>query len=193
MAKNISRFYGMEPKESPHFARLVNDKRFNAVKAFLQDGRVVVGGQHDASERYIAPTVLSNVSLDSPVMKEEIFGPILPVIPWTEKEEVLATVARNPHPLAAYVFSNDRNAQRFFTDRFPFGGGCINHCLLHFGNPELTFGGVGNSGMGRYHGKATFDLFSHHKGLVRASTLFEHGLQFPPYTSLKERIIRWFV
>lgn len=193
LAKNITRFYGREPEESPHFARLVNDKRFTTVKAFLQDGRVVVGGQHDASERYIAPTVLSDVSLDSPVMKEEIFGPILPVIPWTEKEEVLATVARNPHPLAAYVFSNDRNAQRFFTDRFPFGGGCINHCLLHFGNPELTFGGVGNSGMGRYHGKATFDLFSHHKGLVHASTLFEHGLQFPPYTSLKERIIRWFV
>ena len=193
LAKSITRFYGNDPKASPHFARIVNDKRFNAVNAFLEDGRVVIGGQHDASERYIAPTVLTAVSLDSPVMKEEIFGPVLPVIPWTEKEEVLAIVARNSHPLASYVFSSDRKAQRFFTERFPFGGGCINHCMLHFGNPELTFGGVGNSGMGRYHGKATFDLFSHHKGVVHASTLFAHGLQFPPYSDWKERSIRWIM
>ena len=193
LAKSITRFYGTDPQASPHFARLVNNKRFNVVTAYLQDGRVVVGGQHDASERYIAPTVLADVSLDSPVMKEEIFGPILPVIPWTEKEEVLAVVARNSHPLASYVFSRDRKAQRFFTERFPFGGGCIDHCMLHFGNPEMTFGGVGNSGMGRYHGKATFDLFSHHKGLVHASTLFAHGLQFPPYSDWKERLIRWIM
>ncbi|MCC6911958.1 MAG: aldehyde dehydrogenase family protein [Flavobacteriales bacterium] len=191
VAKYIERFYGTDPKASPHFARLVNDKRFEAVRAFLNDGQILIGGENDASERYIAPTVLTDVPLDAPVMQEEIFGPVLPVIPWTTREEVLEIVARNSHPLATYVFSNDRKAQRFFTAQIAFGGGCINHCLLQFGNPEMTFGGVGNSGMGRYHGKATFDLFSHHKGIVHASTLIEPGVQYPPYSSWKERILRF--
>jgi len=190
LTRSIERSYGKDPKESPDFARLVNDKRFNAVKGYLDHGHIHYGGTTDAAERYIAPTVLTNVPLDSPPMQEEIFGPVLPVIPWNEREEVLSIVGRNPFPLAAYVFSSDRSAQRYFTENIPFGGGCINHCLLQFGNPELTFGGVGNSGMGRYHGKATFDLFSHHKGLVHGSTLIEHGLQYPPYTSLKEKVLR---
>ena len=116
--------------------RLVNDKRFNTVKGYLDHGRIHFGGGHDASERYIAPTVLTDVPLDSPPMQEEIFGPVLPVIPWTEREEVLAIVARNSIPLATYVFSNDRYAQRYFTERIAFGGGCINHCMLQFGNPS---------------------------------------------------------
>lgn len=124
-------------------------------------------------------------------MREEIFGPVMPLIPWTEREEVLAAVARNPFPLATYVFSSDRKAQKYFTERILFGGGCINHCMLHFGHPDMPFGGVGTSGMGRYHGKASFELFSHHKGIVHASTLIEPGLQLPPYTRVKERLLRW--
>lgn len=186
----IENFYGKDPKVSPHFARLVNDKRFNTVRGYLDHGKVCIGGASDVMERYIAPTVLTDVPLDSPPMQEEIFGPVLPVIPWNEREEVLALVQRNPHPLASYVFSSIRSEQRYFTERIAFGGGCINHCMLQFGNAELTFGGVGNSGMGRYHGKATFDLFSNHKGVVHASALIDHGLQYPPYTSLKERILR---
>ncbi len=189
-AKHVQRFYGNDPQQSPHYARLVNNKRFNAVKDLLQHGRIHIGGQHDADDRYIAPTILTDVPLDSPPMHEEIFGPVLPVIPWTEREEVVRIVARNPHPLALYVFSQDRDAQRYFTERIAFGGGCINHCMLQFGNAHLTVGGVGNSGMGRYHGKATFDLFSHHKGIVHASTLIDPGVQYPPYSSWKERIIR---
>jgi aldehyde dehydrogenase (NAD+) len=190
LSASIERFYGKDPKASPDFARLVNDKRFNAVKGYLEHGTVFIGGATDASERYIAPTVLTDVPLDSPPMQEEIFGPVLPVIPWNDREEVLGIVARNPFPLATYVFSSDRSAQRYFTERIAFGGGCINHCMLQFGNAELTFGGVGYSGMGRYHGKATFDLFSHHKGLVHASTLIDHGLQYPPYAGWKEKLIR---
>jgi len=191
LTRSIERFYGTDPKTSPDFARLVNEKRFNTVKGYLEHGRVHHGGVTDASERYIAPTVLTDVPLDSPPMQEEIFGPVLPVVPWSEREEVISIVARNPQPLATYVFSSDRSAQHYFTERIAFGGGCINHCLLQFGNPELTFGGVGNSGMGRYHGKATFDLFSHYKGLVHASTLIDHGLQYAPYTSLKEKVLRF--
>lgn len=191
VAKYIERFYGADPRTSPHFARLVNDKRFETVSAFISDGKILIGGESDSNERYIAPTVLTDVPLDAPVMQEEIFGPVLPVITWSTHDDVLGIVARNPYPLATYVFSSDRKAQRFFTERIAFGGGCINHCLLQFGNPELTFGGVGNSGMGRYHGKATFDLFSHHKGIVHASTLIDPGVQYPPYSSWKERIIRF--
>jgi len=123
-------------------------------------------------------------------MREEIFGPVLPVVPWTEPEEVLSVVRRNPFPLATYIFSSNRASQRFFQERIAFGGGCINHCFLQFGPEELPFGGVGYSGMGRYHGRNSFELFSNRKGMVRASTAIDHGLQEPPYASLKERIMR---
>lgn len=190
-AKHTKNFYGTDPRRCPHFARLVNDKNFDRVKGYIGDGRILFGGLHDATERYIAPTLLTDVPLDSSIMQEEIFGPILPVIPWTEPEEVLAIVRRNPTPLALYIFSKNRKAQRYFTERIAFGGGCINHCLLHFGNPELPFGGVGTSGMGRYHGKRSFDLFSHHKGIVSAGWLPEPGIQYPPYSGWKERVLRW--
>jgi aldehyde dehydrogenase (NAD+) len=188
---HIRRYYGPEPQQSPHFARMVNEKRFQTVKSHLQHGHIHVGGEYDAADRYIAPTILTDVPLDSPPMQEEIFGPVLPVLPWSEREEVLSIVARNPHPLALYVFSNARRTQRYFTENIAFGGGCINHCMLQFGNPHLTVGGVGNSGMGRYHGKATFDLFSHHKPIVHGSTLIEPGIQYPPYTPFKEKVLRW--
>ena len=161
------------------------------MKEYLSNGRILIGGQHDAAERYIAPTLLTEVPLEGPVMREEIFGPVLPVIPWKEREEVLAIVARNPTPLALYVFAKRRSVQHDFTERIAFGGGCINHCLLHFGNLELPLGGVGNSGMGRYHGKRSFEVFSHYKGLVRASALPEPGIQYPPYSRWKEKVLRW--
>lgn len=187
----VKKAYGDDPQRSPDYARLVNDRRFRAVSSYLGQGELHLGGAMDAADRYIAPTVLTNVSLESPVMREEIFGPVLPVIPWSEPEEVLRIVRRNPHPLATYIFSSEAKSQRFFRERIAFGGGCINHGLLQFGPEELPFGGVGNSGMGRYHGRSSFDLFSNRKGLVHASTLIDPGLQDPPYTRLKERILRW--
>jgi len=190
-ARFVKKAYGEDPQQSPDYARMVNDRRYQTVSAYLGQGKQVIGGAADASDRYIAPAVLTNVALDSPVMREEIFGPVLPVISWSEPEEVLAITRRNPNPLAAYIFSSDRSAQRFFRERIAFGGGCINHCLLQFGPDDLPFGGVGNSGMGRYHGKSTFDLFSNRKGIVHASTLIDPGLQEPPYTRMKERILRW--
>jgi aldehyde dehydrogenase (NAD+) len=189
-ARFVKKAYGADPQQSPDYARLVNDRRFEAVSAYLAQGDRVLGGRTDRSDRYIEPTVLTQVSLDSPVMREEIFGPVLPVIPWKEPEEVLAITRRNPFPLAAYIFSSDRKAQRFFQERIAFGGGCINHCFLQFGPEELPFGGVGFSGMGRYHGRSSFELFSNRKGMVRASTTIDHGIQEPPYASFKERILR---
>lgn len=193
LQRSVQRFYGSDPRQSPHFARLVNTRRFNTVKGYLGEGHIHIGGEHDAGERYVAPTVMTEIPPDAALMREEIFGPVLPVIPWREREEVLAFVRRNPHPLAAYIHSKDRSAQQWFTERISFGGGCINHAMLQFGNPALPFGGVGTSGMGRYHGRHTFDLFSHHKGVVKAPTWIEHGLQLPPYTPLKERLLRWLL
>ncbi|MBK7945682.1 MAG: aldehyde dehydrogenase family protein [Flavobacteriales bacterium] len=184
-ARFVKKAYGEDPQQSPDYARLVNDRRFDTVSAYLSQGERFIGGAADRADRYIAPTLLTQVDIDSPVMREEIFGPVLPVVPWREPEEVLAIARRNPFPLAAYIFSSDRKAQRFFRDRIAFGGGCINHCFLQFGPEELPFGGVGFSGMGRYHGRNTFELFSNRKGVVKASTLIDHGLQEPPYSKLK--------
>lgn len=191
MKRAVLRHYGTDPQQSPHYARLVNDKRFGIVQRYLREGTALVGGASDAGDRYIAPTVLTHVPSDAACMQEEIFGPVLPVLPWTGREEVLAQVARNPHPLAAYIFSSDRGAQRYFSRHIAFGGGCINHCMLHFGHPGMAFGGVGTSGMGRYHGRQGLLQFSNQKNLVQASTLIEHGLQQPPYSAWKERVLRW--
>jgi len=182
--------YGEDPQRSPHYARMVNERRFAAVRPYLDQGRVVIGGQHELADRYIAPTLLLYVPPDASVLREEIFGPVLPVIPWTEREEVMAVLRSNPFPLASYLFGTDKDMQRWFLERILSGSTCINHCMLQFGNSGLPFGGVGTSGMGRYHGRYTFDLFSHHRSVVRASTLVDHGLQEPPYTALKERILR---
>jgi aldehyde dehydrogenase (NAD+) len=184
-------FFGEDPRRSPDFARIINDRRFATVKSYLEQGRILLGGTHDATDRYIPPTVLLDVPLDAPVMQEEVFGPVLPVITWTDREEVLAIVQRNPQPLATYLFSDDTVTQRFFRERIAFGSGCINHCFLQFGVPDLPFGGVGRSGMGHSHGRRTFDLFSHQKGIVQASTLIDPGIQYPPYTAFKERVLRW--
>jgi aldehyde dehydrogenase (NAD+) len=116
---------------------------------------------------------------------------VLPVIAWRTREEARVIVARNPHPLALYVFSSDRANQRYFTEGIAFGGGCINQCMLQFGNADLPVGGVGTSGIGSYHGKATFDRFTHHKPLVFGSTLLEPGIQYPPFSRWKEKVLRW--
>ena len=189
-AKYVKRFYGDDPQQSPDYARMIHARRFDTVKGYLEQGTVHIGGQHDASDRYIAPAVLTNVSLESAVLREEIFGPVLPAIPWNEREEVIAITQRNPHPLAAYIFSSDRKAQRYFRERIAFGGGCINHCMLQFGPHDLPFGGVGSSGMGRYHGHMTFDLFSNQKGMVHASTVIDPAVQYPPYNKFKEKVLR---
>ncbi len=189
-AQHVKTFFGEDPQQSPHFARIINARRFAVLKEHLSHGTVRVGGQHDAADKYIAPTLLTDVPLDALPMREEIFGPILPVLPWREKEEVLAIVQRNPTPLACYTFSKHEATIRFFNERIAFGGGCVNNTLAHFGNPDLPLGGLGTSGMGRYHGRYGFDTFSHLKSVVRSSTWIDPGVQYPPYTKGKYAIVR---
>ena len=142
---------------------------------------MIFGGASDAAERYISPTILDGVSADDKVMKEEIFGPILPVISYKDHREVLEWIDRNPYPLALYVYTNNKKTARFFTENVRFGGGCINNGVIHLGNPDLPFGGVGTSGIGQSHGRHGFDTFTREKGMMFTPTWIDAPLWYAPY------------
>jgi acyl-CoA reductase-like NAD-dependent aldehyde dehydrogenase len=181
IAQCIQDFYGDDPAVSPDYPRIINDGHFERLTALLQATEIAIGGQTQAVERYIAPTVVKNVSLDSPLMQEEIFGPILPVLEYNDLEEAIALINSRPKPLALYLFSGDRTKQQRVLTATSSGGVCLNDTLMQFGVMDLPFGGVGDSGMGRYHGKATFDTFSHHKSVMKKSFRFDLNWRYAPY------------
>ena len=156
-------------------------EHFVRLSEMLQNGDIVVGGQTDRRNLYIAPTILDNVAWDNPIMQNEIFGPILPVFTYQHFSEVITRVNKMPKPLAFYYFTNNRqNAESMIRDT-SFGGGCINDTLLHFVNPRLPFGGIGHSGIGSYHGKKSFETFSHQKSILKKSFRLDAPLRYPPY------------
>lgn len=177
----ISRFYGRDPRQSPDYPRIINEKHFLRLEKLLQHGNIVAGGQADRQNLYIAPTILDKVAWDDPIMQEEIFGPILPVIDFDDLAEVIPRIKSLPEPLALYLFSNNKRHREKIVKDIPFGGGCINDTLLHFTNPHLPFGGIGSSGMGSYHGKRSFDTFSHPKSILKRYFRLEAPLRYPPY------------
>lgn len=179
--KNIETFYGDAPRRSPDFARIINQTHFERIKNLIDPGKVVAGGQTSAEERYIAPTIMDGVTWDDEVMQEEIFGPILPVLSFKNVDNVIASILARNKPLALYLFSKDKETQQKITEQLPFGGGCINDTVAHLANPELDFGGLGNSGIGSYHGKTSFDLFSHHKSIMKKGHWPDIPLRYPPY------------
>jgi aldehyde dehydrogenase (NAD+) len=181
-------FYGPHPESSPDYGRIINDKRFDHLIRLLSDGTILLGGGHDRAARYIAPTLLTDVSSAAPLMQEEIFGPLLPVFTYRTTEEALAIVRRHPDPLAFYLFTGDRRLQREWIRALPFGGGCINNTDWHFTNPHLPFGGVGNSGFGAYHGKYSFGRFSHAKPVMRSYTFIDPRVKYPPFRGK----MKWF-
>ncbi len=177
----ITRFYGEDPHQSPDYPRIVNERQFDRLEKLLVHGRIISGGQSDRRNLYIAPTLLDGIAWEDPIMQEEIFGPLLPVMDYDDLSEAIAYVRKLPRPLALYFFSNSRrNIDRVLKD-ISFGGGCINDTLLQFASPHLPFGGTGSSGMGSYHGKASFDTFSHQKSILRKPWLIETPLRYPPY------------
>ncbi|WP_448562632.1 aldehyde dehydrogenase family protein [Trichothermofontia sp.] len=178
----LREFYGDDPAQSPDYARIINDRHFQRLTALLSDGQIVVGGETNAGDRYIAPTILDHVSPDAPVMQEEIFGPILPVLTYDTLEDAIAFVNDRPKPLALYCFSRNPNYTQPVLAQTSSGGVCINDILLHNLVPDLGFGGVGPSGMGRYHGKASFDTFSHQKGVLQRPFWLDLRFRYPPYT-----------
>lgn len=190
LAAKVRTFYGPDPQASPDYGRIVNDRHHARVAGLLEGGTVVTGGTVDAARRYIAPTVLTDVDLQAPVMQEEIFGPVLPVIPVADVEEGIAFVNARPKPLALYLFSTDDRAVEAVLARTSSGGVTVNHTWLHLTNPHLPFGGVGESGMGAYHGHTSFEVFSHHKSVLAKPAGLEVPLAYPPHTALKTAIVR---
>ncbi|WP_276496412.1 aldehyde dehydrogenase [Pontibacter litorisediminis] len=181
ISQYIERFYGEDPQQSPDYARIVNDRHFNRLSSYLEDGLVRAGGVTDAARRYIAPTLLDKVTWQHPVMQEEIFGPILPVLTYRSLDEAIAMVKQHEKPLALYFFTSDEEKKQRVLKHTFFGGGCINDTISHIINPHLPFGGVGQSGMGSYHGQSSFDLFSQKKSVLHRGTWLDLPLRYPPY------------
>ncbi|WP_270179689.1 aldehyde dehydrogenase [Alkalihalobacillus sp. CinArs1] len=172
-------FYGDDPISDEKYAHIVSDKHFERLKSFLSDGDVIIGGQHKAEERVIAPTLLDNISWEDPIMQDEIFGPLLPILEFDDLQDVVTEVRKRPKPLALYFFSESDEKQDYITDNLSFGGGCMNDTLMHIVSPYLPFGGVGTSGTGSYHGKASFDAFSNTKSIVKQTTKFDFSFRYP--------------
>jgi acyl-CoA reductase-like NAD-dependent aldehyde dehydrogenase len=186
----ITEFYGDDPRKSPDYGRIVNTRHHRRVASLLKDGQVYLGGEVDEEDRYIAPTILTDVAPDSAAMTEEIFGPVLPVMVVDDVSDAIRFVNGRDKPLALYVFSERGATIDRFVSETSSGGLCANGTILHIGNPNLPFGGVGESGMGVYHGRSTFDTFSHQKAVMRRGTWLEHKFVYPPYTKRKTDMIK---
>lgn len=183
LSKTLCEFYGQNIQQSPDYGRIVNLKHYHRLTSLLNSAQmnIVFGGHSDEDERYIEPTLLDHVTSDSAIMQEEIFGPILPILTYQSLDEAIAFIHQRPKPLSLYLFSEDENATQRVINELSFGGGAINDTLMHLANPKLPFGGVGASGMGRYHGKYSFDTFTHEKSYIFKSTRLESGVHLPPY------------
>jgi aldehyde dehydrogenase (NAD+) len=191
LSETLREFYGNDPKTSPDYGRIVNARHHQRLMKLLPgSGEIVAGGQADETERYLAPTILRDVPADSPVMAGEIFGPILPVLKIKSIEEAIRFINARPKPLALYVYSKNDDVAQQVLDRTSSGGAVVNHCWLHLAVPGLPFGGVGESGMGAYHGKQTFETFSHRKAVLKKPTSIDPPLMYPPYTESKATWIR---
>ncbi|NXY51246.1 AL3B1 dehydrogenase, partial [Ceuthmochares aereus] len=188
----ITEFYGPNPQQSPDFGRMVGDKHFQRVQALMRSGTVAIGGQTDAETRYVAPTVLVDVQPSDPVMQEEIFGPILPFVTVANVDEAIDFINRRERPLVAYAFSSNDKVVNQFLERTSSGGFCGNDTLMHVMMASLPFGGVGNSGLGMYHGKFTFDTFTHHRGCLHRGMGREslNAPRYPPYSQQKLGMVR---
>jgi len=177
----IRRFYGNNPKLSKDFARIINQKQYNRLLSLIDPEKVVVGGEMDPEDNYISPTVILNPSLNSKIMQDEIFGPLLPVLVYQSEKDIDLILKKFPSPLSVYIFSSRKRFAEKLIQKYSFGGGTINDTLVHFINDKLPFGGVGNSGLGAYHGKHSFDTFSHKKSITKRATWLDISLRYAPY------------
>jgi len=190
----IKEFYGENPQNSKDYARIINETHFNRLTSYLKDTEIVYGGNFDVSQKYISPTIILNPNLDSDLMNDEIFGPILPIIEYQSIDEAISFINKRPKPLALYVFSKNSKFNNEIIDKTSSGGVCVNDTLSHITTSSLPFGGVGDSGMGQYHAKAGFDNFSHKKSVLKKSQLIDYKLRYPPYLKLTpflKKIITW--
>ena len=173
-----------------NYVQIINDKHYNRLINLIDKDKIYFGGNGNSAERYIEPTILTDISFEDAVMKEEIFGPLLPVISYTDIDEVIAQVKKMPKPLSCYVFTNDTKISNRILNKISFGGGCINDSVMHIANDNLPFGGVGESGTGSYHGEAGFKTFSHYKSILEKPYWFEPSFKYSPYSKSKLNLIR---
>lgn len=191
--KEIIRMYGEKPLANPDYGKMINRKHFDRVLHLIDDRKVVHGGESSADTCQIAPTVLDRVLEEDAVMQEEIFGPVLPILTVSSMGEAYAFVKKRPQPLALYLFTSDARTERYFLEKVPFGGGCVNDTVIHLATPHMGFGGVGGSGMGSYHGRKSFETFSHEKSILKKYTWIDLPLRYQPYSGFKEGLVRMFV
>ena len=189
----IEKQFGKEPLKNPNYGKIINEKHFERILGLINGEKLVYGGQSEPESLRIAPTVLNNITWDDAVMGEEIFGPLLPILTFDTLDEALDTVESHPHPLALYFFSEDKAAQKKVLDTCRFGGGCINDTIIHLATSDMPFGGVGESGMGSYHGRVGFETFSHYRSIVNKKTWMDLPIRYQKYTRLKEKMLRMFL
>lgn len=194
LIEEIIKAYGKKMEKSPDLARIINTKNWVRLDSMIEREKVIYGGETDANTLYISPTLIEEPALDSPVMKEEIFGPILPILAYETEAEIHNVISRYEKPLSFYVFSENKSFAKKLITTYSFGGGCINDTVVHFSNKRLPFGGVGHSGIGAYHGPLSFAVFSHHKAVVKKGNWLDLPMRYAPYkdklTSLK-RLLDW--
>lgn len=181
LKESIHGFFGNDARESYSYCRMINSRQFDRVRSYIDKGTVWAGGRSHRETLYIEPTLLTDVSMDSAVMKEEIFGPVLPVIGYKTREEAMAIINRNPDPLSFYVYTSSRERENDWIEKIPAGGTCINNSSWHFTNHNLPYGGRGSSGMGSYHGRYSFETFSHPRAIMKTPTWFDPNIKYPPF------------
>lgn len=193
IADEFKRMLGEKPLDNPDYPKIINNKHFRRILHLISGEKVITGGAYKEETRQIAPSILSDITLQSPVMREEIFGPVLPVLTFETRDEIKEIVLSFEKPLAFYLFTEDRSMEKWALETFSFGGGCINDTVMHLASPHLPFGGVGYSGMGKYHGKAGFDTFSHKKSVLKSGYNPDIPLRYHPYSDTKDKIARLFL
>ena len=193
LIRETKRQYSIRALANPDYGKIINEKHFRRICGLIDPDKVVYGGGSDSETLRIEPTILTDVTWDDAVMQEEIFGPVLPILTYDELDDALEIINSRPHPLAFYLFTEDKAEIRYVTDVCSFGGGCINDTIIHLATSNMGFGGVGNSGMGSYHGKAGFDTFSHKKSIVDKKTWLDLPMRYQPYTDFYNKMIRIFL
>ena len=188
MISCLHAFFGPDPQKSPDYGRIVNLKELERLSSYLSDGKIIAGGSFNKEKLYFEPTIIEVSNLETPVMQDEIFGPILPVIEFATAEEIEKIIALNPNPLAFYLFSKDRTLVDRLLNNVQFGGGCVNDTLFHLVNHNLPFGGRGTSGIGNYHGRFSFDAFSHQKAILAKGFCFDFAQKYPPYGNIHQQL-----
>ena len=192
MKQVVPEFFGERPEQSYNYGKIINEKQFDRLAGYLSTGKIVYGGRFNKDNLFIEPTIIEIVTIDDSVMKDEIFGPVLPIISFKTKEEAMKIIGQHPNPLAFYVFTSSSAKEKGWVESVAFGGGCVNNAGWHLTNHHLPFGGRGFSGTGNYHGKYSFDTFSHNKAVMKTPTWFDPAIKYPPFKG-KLKLFKWVI